>query len=399
MTDMRQAKLLVAVSLLALCAGSAFALPMEWLLVRGGARENLIAMLETEERFDVLNFLEAVWEGDFEDAEAAARILVDTTHDPEVARCLAGYLRRTGREDEADQIEPPCPRKLRSLALQAVNLKVSSHRPVVFLHGYNGDAATWSDMVSMFLASDYEQGDLLVFDYKADFDAGVDTPIETIALHVVQRVRDWLRQRAGLSSGDVSHDAELPAPDWLCHSMGGLVYRVVLKEAPELVHRCVDFGTPHFGQGIGDYEFVALWTGYPTEQMSHGSSFLWNLAADWHYHGRRTDDILFVVGAATTDRLLDFEDELAQDGLVNTFSATLLTQADGAAFAARTFFVNRIHSELLAGLYKDKFAGLVSLPRGRSDPVFRLAYGYLNDAEYFADGAVPANARCWRTTG
>ena len=136
-------KWILAVFLLILCAGSAFALPLEWLLVRGGARENLVAMLETEERFDELDFLEAVWEGDVEGAEAAARVLVDRTHDPEVARCLAGYLRRTGREDEADRIEPPRPRKLRSLALQTANQKVSSHRPVVFLHGYNGDAETW----------------------------------------------------------------------------------------------------------------------------------------------------------------------------------------------------------------------------------------------------------------
>ena len=89
------------------------------------------------------------------------------------------------------------------------------------------------------------------------------------------------------------------------------------------MHRCVTLGTPHFGQAIGDYEIVADFAGDQTEQMSHGSSFLWELAADWHYLGHRTDDILFIVGAATTDRLLDMEDELAQDGLVNTFSATI----------------------------------------------------------------------------
>lgn len=385
--------------LLLFIAGRAFALPLEWLLVRGGARDRLVATLETEERFDELDFLEAVWEGDAAGAEAAARVLVDRAHDPEMTRWLARYLRRTGRADEAARLDPPRLRKLRSLALQTANQKVSSHRPVVFLHGYNGDAETWKDMVRMFLSSGYEQGDLLVFDYEADFGADEDTPIELLAEKVESRVRRWLRWRAGLSEDDASHDADLPVPDWICHSMGGLVFRVVLKNAPGLVHRCVDFGTPHFGQGIGDYEFVAWWTGYQTEQMSHGSSFLWNLAADWHYYGHRTDDILFIVGAATTDRLLDFEDELAQDGLVNTFSATMLTQADGAVFAARTFFVNRIHSELLADLYKNEFAGLVSLPRGGDDPVFRLTYGYLNDAEYFADGAVPSQRQVMADDG
>ena len=385
--------------LLLFIAGRAVAIPLEWLLVRGGARERLVATLETEERFDELDFLEAVWEGDAAGAEAAARVLVDRAHDPEVARCLAGYLRRTGREDEADRIEPPRPRKLRSLALQTANQKVSSHRPVVFLHGYNGDAATWNDMVRMFLSSGYEQGDLLVFDYKTDFGADVDTPVELLAEKVESRVRRWLRWRAGLSEDDASHDADLPAPDWICHSMGGLVFRVVLKNAPELVRRCVDLGTPHFGQAIGDYEIVAAWTGYQTEQMSHGSSFLWNLAADWHYRGHRTDAILFIVGAATTDRLLDMEDELAQDGLVNTFSATMLTQADGEAFAARTFFVNRIHSTALDAIYLGKYAGLVSLPSGRDDPVFKLVHGYLNDTDYFADGAVPSQRQVMADDG
>ena len=364
-------------------------LPQEWLLLTGDARVRLVDVLLLEERLDELDFLMSVWEGDEWGAEAAARTLVDQAHDPEMTRWLAGYLRRTGREDEADQIEPPRPRKLQSAALRSSAPVASSQRPVVFLHGYNGSAETWVDFVRVFGSAGYAKDDMLVFDYGADFAADEDTPIELLAANVVSKVRAWLRWRAGLAEGDTSHDADLPVPDWICHSMGGLVFRVVLKNAPGLVHRCVDLGTPHFGQAIGDYEFVALWTGYQTEQMSHGSTFLWDLAADWHYHGHRTDDILFIVGAATTDRLLDFEDELAQDGLVNTFSATLLTQADGEAFSRRTFFVNRIHSTALDFIYDGKYASLVSLPQGENDPVFRLVHGYLNDTDYFADGAVP----------
>ena len=386
---------ILAVFLLLLCVGRAFALPLEWLLVRGDVRDCLVATLEVEERFDELDFLEAVWEGDAKGAEAAARVLVDRANDPEMTRWLARYLRRTGRADEAERLDPP---RLRSRALKAtesVQLApvVSSHRPVVFLHGYNGSAETWDDFVRVFWAAGYTKDDMLVFDYNEMFGADEDTPIELLAEKVEPRVRSWLRWRAGLAEGDTSHDADLPAPDWICHSMGGLVFRVVLKNAPELVHRCVTLGTPHFGQAIGDYEIVADFAGDQTEQMSHGSSFLWKLAADWHYLGHRTDDILFIAGAAMTDLYLDFEDELAQDGLVNTFSATMLTQADGAAFAARTFYVDRIHSSAL--WFLDWFGltsgnSLVSLPGGLNDPVFKLAYGYLNDTDYFAGGAVPS---------
>ncbi|MBQ0032372.1 MAG: hypothetical protein KBT68_06185, partial [bacterium] len=325
----------------------------------------------------------------------------DQAHDPEMTRWLAGYLRRTGRADEADQIEPPRPRprSLKAAAPAQSAPEVSSHRPVVFLHGYNGSAETWYDFVVVFSSAGYKPGDMLVFDYNEMFGADEDTPIEEIAAKVEPRVRAWLRQRAGLSEDDDSHDADLPAPDWICHSMGGLVFRVVLKNAPGLVHRCVDLGTPHFGQAIGDYEIVADWTGDQTRQMSHGAAFLWDLAADWHYHGHRTDDILFIAGAATTDQYLDFEDGLAQDGLVNTFTTTMLTQADGEAFARRTFFVNRIHSTALDMVFGGKYASLVSLPQGENDPVFKLAHGYLNDTDYFADGAVPSQRQVMADDG
>ena len=385
-------KRLLLAALIAGVTACASALPLEWLLLTGGARDRLVDVLLREERLDELDFLMSVWEGDAWGAEAAARALVDQTRDPETTRWLAGYLRRTGRADEADRLDPP---RLRSRALKAAAParaapEASPQRPVVFLHGYNGSAETWVDFVRLFREAEYDKDDMLVFDYGEMFGADEDTPIEEIARLVVPRVRSWLRWRAGLAEDDASHDADLPVPDWVCHSMGGLVFRVVLKNAPELVHRCVSLGVPHFGQAIGEYKIVADWAGDQTKQMTHGSTFLWNLAADWHYFGRRTDDILFIVGAATTDKYLDVEDELAQDGLVNTFSATLLTQADGEAFSRRTFFVNRIHSTALDFIYEGKYAGLVSLPRNRDDPVFRLAHGYLNDAEYFAGGAVPS---------
>ena len=377
------------------------ALPLEWLLLTGDSRDRLVDVLLLEERLDELDFLMSVWEGDEWGAEEAARTLVDQTHDPEMTRWLAGYLRRTGREDEADQIEPTRPRKLRSAVPMGGKPEVSSHRPVVFLHGYNGSAETWTDFVRMFQdpTSGYKPGDMLVFDYNEMFGADEDTPIELLAARVVPEVRAWLRQRAGLSPDDDSHDADLPAPDWICHSMGGLVYRVVLKNAPELVRRCVTLGTPHFGQAIGEWTGVSWATGYQTEQMSHGSTFLWNLAADWHYYAHRTDDILFIIGAATTDQYLDFQDELVQDGLVNAFSATMLTQADGEAFARRTLFVNRIHSTALDLVFGGEYAGIVSLPQGDDDPVFRLAYGYLNDTGYFADGAVPSQRQVMADDG
>ena len=91
-------------------------LPQEWLLLTGDARDRLVDVLLQQERLDELDFLMSVWEGDEWGAESAARTLVDTTHDPAVTRWFAGYLRRTGRADEADRLDPP---RLRSRALKA----------------------------------------------------------------------------------------------------------------------------------------------------------------------------------------------------------------------------------------------------------------------------------------
>ena len=397
---MKRLVLLVLALTGALCA---VALPLEWMLLAGDARERLTEVLLRQERFDELAFLESVWEGDEWGAEFAARTLVDQTHDPSMVRWLAGYLRRTGREEEAERIAPrKQPRTLKASVPAMVAPDISSHRPVIFLHGYNGSAETWTDFATSFVKAGYKRDDLMIFSYGADPDGSgpphdllalggdEDTPIESIAEQVVRNVREWLRWRIGPGDGTDPTAAEQPAPDWVCHSMGGLVFRHVLKMTPELVHRCVTLGTPHFGQTVGEISGIASLTGYQTEQMAHGSTFLWNLAADWHYHGHRTDDILFIVGAATTDKFLDIEDELVQDGLVNAVSATLLTRADGQAFTSRTFFVNRIHSSSLRILYeKEGYEGLVSLPKGVEDPVFKLAHGYLNDSGYFADGAVP----------
>ena len=143
-------------------------LPQEWLLLTGSSRDRLVDVLLMEERLDELDFLMSVWEGDEWGAEAAARTLVDQAHDPEMTRWLAGYLRRTGRTDEADRLDPPRPRprSLKAAAPTQSAPEVSSHRPVVFLHGYNGSAETWVDFVRVFGSAGYAKDDMLVFDER-----------------------------------------------------------------------------------------------------------------------------------------------------------------------------------------------------------------------------------------
>lgn len=380
---------------------SAFA--PEWLTASGSARARLTAALESSGRTTDATFLRAAWAGDADTAIAAGRTLLAQEWNELLADGLRRLLTQLGKTDEAAALVPPPRPRARAATALLSNAApdLSGRRPIVFLHGYSGDAETWKDFTAAFRKAGYGADDLLVFEYYAkdagsglpegltSLDADVNTPIETIADEVARRTRVWLRRRAGLPD-DSSEDADLPAPDWICHSMGGLVFRCLLATDADLVHRCVDLGTPHFGQAIGANGIIALLTGDQTKQMAYGSSFLWNLAADWHYRGRRTDDILFIVGAGTSDKILDNETELVQDALVDAFSATMLTFQDGAAFSNRTYFVHRVHSSVFRDAYG--YPGLPELPKGTNDPVFKLSFGYLNDSHYFANGAAPTQA-------
>ena len=365
------------------------------------------ALLERGRTNDVA-LLEAAWSDDGDRFIAVARRELDRRWDRRLAESLHRQYVLAGRTDEAAALaaertaRTATARRL-AAAPRSASSDCSGRTPVVFLHGYNGAASTWSDFVREFRAAGYGADDLLVFQYYDDddnsaglatglttFGGDTDTPIEKVAARVAKNLRVWLRRRAGLADDDASHDAELAPADFVCHSMGGLVFRCLCAEHPELVRRCVDLGTPHFGQNV-----ASSLTGYQTQQMKYGSSFLWRLAEDWHFRGKACRDMIFVVGAGTSNRLID--SDVVWDSLVCAFSATLLTQDDGAAYARRTFFVNRVHSSVFTPIYEN--AGLPVLDKGQEDPVFRLAYGYLNDSHYFAGGQSPSRERVMSDDG
>lgn len=372
----------------------------ELLLLPESERSLARAVLLRDGRTNEVELLDAAWAEDGDRFAQVARKALNANWDRRLAELLRRQYRLLGRESDLQALDAEWTvaetRQRRScLATTALRpLDCSGKVPVVFLHGYGGDASTWADFVREFGAAGYGADDMLVFQYSESSDdstgaaAGLtalggdsDTPIQTIADQVANRVRVWLRRRAGIADVDETHDAELAAPDYICHSMGGLVFRCLCADHPELVRRCVDLGTPHFGQNIS-----SDLTGYQTRQMKYGSSFLWSLAEDWFFHGKGCREMIFIVGAGTSNKLID--NDVVWDSLVCAFSATLLTQSDGSDYARRTFFVNRVHSSVLTPLYENE--GLPALGGGQDDPVFRLAFGYLNDSHYFAGGQVPS---------
>ena len=385
--------------------------PLEWALLEGPARTRLVAALTARGRTNEVALIEALAQGDSVATETALRRLVAASDDRRLGDALVRLLRASGRADEAEEMRRTLgtrrakPRKL--AAATPVAPTFSGKTPVVFLHGYGGDFSTWKDYLSMFLSTDggYGTGDLLVFHYYDEdssasvstLDQGItgfgfdtDKSIAKIADRVLDSTTVWLRRRCGLADGDASHDGELPAVDWVCHSMGGLVFRHLLANRPGLVRRCVTLGSPHFGQSIGGNVLIGQLVGKEAHEMSFGSSTLWDLAATWHYLGKRTDDILFVAGLA--DRS---DGGYWHDGLVPAFSTTMQT-ADDLRYAANTYFVMRVHTALLDACFD--LRALTELS-GKGDPLYCLVHGYLNDCEYFAGGHRPTQKRVLEDDG
>lgn len=384
--------------------------PLEWLLLGEPARSRLIGALSGRGQTNEVALLEAVAREDIDATESALRRMVAASDDRALGDALARLLKAAGRNDEAEEVL----RSRRARRMPIVKLaasgsstpQYSGKTPVVFLHGFNGDVSTWKDYLVGFLSDGgYQNGDLLVFHYYdadasasltrldlglAGFDYDTDVPIAQIAARVLSATTVWLRRRAGLPDDDSSHDADLPAVDWVCHSMGGLVFRHVQANRPEMVRRCVTLGTPHFGQLIGGNVIIGQLVGKQAQEMSFGSSELWSLAEQWRFLGKNTDDILFVAGLAEQDK-----SGIWHDGLISAFSTTLQT-AEDRRYAENTYYVRRVHSSVFDAAYEMR--ALTELA-GSTDPLFRLVCGYLNDSGYFAGGVRPTQTQVLKDDG
>lgn len=224
----------------------------------------------------------------------------------------------------------------------------ASARPVVFLHGWNSDGEIWKPLQEL-LVSDagYEKAAFKTYSYYElgkGFDT--DTPIETLAAAVAERIA------ADVPEGEF---------DVVAHSMGGLVLRSAIYDGlvdPARIGHFITLGTPHYGELIGIPGFSA---GTQTHQMALGSSFLWDLACDWHFLRHKVDATLCIVGVAGKDPIT----EALCDGLVPAYSAVL---AD-----SHRLYVKRYHADLFSLFGKVIYA----CEDGAKDSVYRAIKAFL----------------------
>lgn len=269
-------------------------------------------------------------------------------------------------------------------------LAVPLRHPILMLHGYQGDETTWSDVKQMLMAESADAQfqdvdglwrrataeDFLVMSYYGGSASGglgctTDTPIEEVAELARYRAETWLENYRG-GHAECTFNV-------LCHSMGGLVFRCMLRDlhaearsaamasgrghlgftattsASGLFHRCCDLGTPHWGQ-LASVDMQS-------SQMFYASPFLWEMGRAWFHEGASFDRMNFICGVGSTGTEFDWP----WDGLVDAVSASLLTRED-PEFLSRVAYVNRRHSTAIA---YSLVPALCTMSRP-DDPVLRL---------------------------
>ena len=96
--------------------------------------------------------------------------------------------------------------------------QAATHTPVIFVHGYTGNASNWVTAEALFAAAGYSSNELYAYNYNW---AGSNrTSAQGLASYVNQ-----VRQQTGSAKVDiVNHSMGGLVTDWYVHELGGSAY-------------------------------------------------------------------------------------------------------------------------------------------------------------------------------
>lgn len=136
----------------------------------------------------------------------------------------------------------------------ATDTQASHHNPILFVHGYTGNASAWDNMRARFVADGWESNTLFAYTFSSTQSNA------TVANAVAARVNE-IRAATGAAKVDI-----------IAHSMGSLSSRYYIKNlgGTAFVDDWVSLGGPNHGTtwAYGCFFFS------PCNQMLPGSSFL-----------------------------------------------------------------------------------------------------------------------------
>lgn len=113
----------------------------------------------------------------------------------------------------------------------------TAHQPVLFVHGYGSNGATWNDVVARFKAVGYTDGELFAISYNSN-----RSNVTTAQL--LQTKVDEIRQQTGWARIDI-----------VTHSMGGLSSRYYLRNlgGQAFVDAWVSLAGPNHGTNTAKF--------------------------------------------------------------------------------------------------------------------------------------------------
>ncbi len=135
-------------------------------------------------------------------------------------------------------------------------LAVTAHRPILFVHGWQGSSSNWTTMINNFKAAGYTDAELFNWSYNSSQSNA------TTAQEVNTKV-DQIRSQTGWDRVDI-----------ITHSMGGLSTRYYLKNlgGQYEVDDWVSLGGPNHGTTSANACYTTS-----CYEMRIGSNFLTNL--------------------------------------------------------------------------------------------------------------------------
>ncbi|MFD7975360.1 esterase/lipase family protein [Streptomyces sp. NPDC059071] len=170
--------------------------------------------------------------------------------------------------------------------------------PIVFVHGWNSDGATWRTMADRFQADGWPADHLDRWTYDATQSNA------TTAARLAEEI-DRVLRRTGATKADL-----------VTHSMGGLSSRYYLRnlEGTAKVDAWVSLAGPNHGTD------AARWCGgAPCVEMRPGSEFLNSLNAGDETPGSAR----YATWRSPCDLIISPRDSVALSGAVNTVTACL----------------------------------------------------------------------------
>jgi triacylglycerol lipase len=180
-------------------------------------------------------------------------------------------------------------------------LPTLKHDPILFVHGYGGNAANWDNMKSRFLADGWQDVELYAYTYSF-LASNASTASE-----IKNQVDDIIR-KTGASKVDI-----------ISHSMGSVSSRYYLKNlaGTSKVDAWVSLGGPNHGTDDVDLQNCQT---TPCREIAPGSSFLAALNA-----GDETPGLVrYATWRSPCDTTINPDESVILLGAFNTLTACMV---------------------------------------------------------------------------